>query len=167
MHGVSCALNICVADVQRPSSHAPPTLLSTQSCSQNVAPHSYPIQVGLPSILKSRHLPILMSKLKSSACNLTLNLMTVYVHLLIIVAVLSLAVSVKMNVLLYAPGLLVTLLLSHGWAGTLPLLGLCAAIQVGIHQLYLVDGSITDLSTAPAGCSLPSSLTSQLHAGSI
>lgn len=44
--------------------------------------------------------------------------------------VLSLAVSVKMNVLLYAPGLLVTLLLSHGWAGTLPLLSLCATVQV-------------------------------------
>lgn len=41
-----------------------------------------------------------------------------------------------MNVLLYAPGLLVTLLLSHGWAGTLPLLGLCAAIQVGLQQMY-------------------------------
>lgn len=53
-----------------------------------------------------------------------------------IVAVLSLAVSVKMNVLLYAPGLLVMLLLSRGWAGTLPFLGLCAAIQVEIQQLY-------------------------------
>ena len=51
----------------------------------------------------------------------------------------SLAVSVKMNILLYAPGLLVTLLLSHGWAGTLPLLTLSAAIQV-CHILYIIPG---------------------------
>lgn len=45
-------------------------------------------------------------------------------------ALFSLAVSVKMNVLLYAPGLLIVLLLNHGWAGTLPLLGLCTITQV-------------------------------------
>ena len=42
----------------------------------------------------------------------------------------SLAVSVKMNILLFSPGLLVLLLLGHGWRGTLPRLTLCAAVQV-------------------------------------
>lgn len=49
----------------------------------------------------------------------------------------SLAVSVKMNVLLYAPGLLVVLLLNHGWADTLPLLSLCAIIQVDQHYIIM------------------------------
>lgn len=44
----------------------------------------------------------------------------------------SLAVSVKMNVLLFSPGLLVLLVLGQGWAGTLPRLGVCAAVQVGL-----------------------------------
>lgn len=42
----------------------------------------------------------------------------------------SLAVSVKMNILLFSPGLLVVLLLRHGWRGTLPRLVLCATVQV-------------------------------------
>ena len=42
----------------------------------------------------------------------------------------SLAVSVKMNILLFSPGLLVVLLLRHGWRGTLPRLILCASVQV-------------------------------------
>ena len=42
----------------------------------------------------------------------------------------SLAVSVKMNIFLFSPGLLVVLLLTHGWRGTLPRLVLCAAVQV-------------------------------------
>ena len=36
-----------------------------------------------------------------------------------------------MNVMLFSPGLLVVLLLVHGWRGTLPRLTLCAAVQVG------------------------------------
>ncbi len=51
----------------------------------------------------------------------------------------SLAVSVKMNVLLYSPGLLVLLLLHHGWRGTLPRLALCAVIQVGWGLCNLRD----------------------------
>jgi len=42
----------------------------------------------------------------------------------------SLGVSVKMNVLLFAPGLLVLLLLRHGILDTILHLGLCAIVQV-------------------------------------
>lgn len=42
----------------------------------------------------------------------------------------SLAVSVKMNVLLFAPGLLFLLLSEFGLIRTIPKLSLCAGIQV-------------------------------------
>ncbi|XP_006751671.2 dol-P-Man:Man(5)GlcNAc(2)-PP-Dol alpha-1,3-mannosyltransferase isoform X2 [Leptonychotes weddellii] len=42
----------------------------------------------------------------------------------------SLAVSVKMNVLLFAPGLLFLLLMQFGFRGALPKLGICAVLQV-------------------------------------
>lgn len=42
----------------------------------------------------------------------------------------SLAVSVKMNVLLFAPGLLFLLLTQFGFRGALPKLATCAALQV-------------------------------------
>lgn len=45
----------------------------------------------------------------------------------------SLAVSVKMNVLLFAPGLLFLLLTQFGFRGALPKLAICAAIQVPLH----------------------------------
>lgn len=44
----------------------------------------------------------------------------------------SLAVSVKMNVLLFAPGLLFLLLSEFGLLRTIPKLSLCAGIQVNI-----------------------------------
>ena len=44
----------------------------------------------------------------------------------------SLAVSVKMNVLLFAPGLLFLLLSEFGLIKTIPKLTLCAAIQVRV-----------------------------------
>ena len=44
----------------------------------------------------------------------------------------SLAVSVKMNVLLFAPGLLFLLLSEFGLIKTIPKLTLCAVIQVGV-----------------------------------
>lgn len=47
----------------------------------------------------------------------------------------SLAVSVKMNVLLFAPGLLFLLLMQFGLRGALPKLGICAIIQVPIPHL--------------------------------
>lgn len=50
----------------------------------------------------------------------------------------SLAVSIKMNIFLFAPGLLVLLLLSYGWAGTLPRLALCAVIQLILGAPFLV-----------------------------
>lgn len=43
---------------------------------------------------------------------------------------LSLAVSVKMNVLLFAPALFIILVLSVGLASTIGLIILCATIQV-------------------------------------
>lgn len=45
----------------------------------------------------------------------------------------SLAVSVKMNVLLFAPGLLFLLLTQFGFRGAFPKLAICAAIQVPLH----------------------------------
>ena len=42
----------------------------------------------------------------------------------------SLAVSVKMNILLSAPGLLLLLIEACGWIGTIKNLTLCALIQV-------------------------------------
>ena len=44
----------------------------------------------------------------------------------------SLAVSVKMNVLLFAPGLLFLLLSEFGLMKTIPKLSLCAIIQVSL-----------------------------------
>ena len=49
----------------------------------------------------------------------------------------SLAVSIKMNVLLFSPGLLVLLIMRHGWRGTLPLLSLCALIQLVLALPFL------------------------------
>jgi hypothetical protein len=42
-----------------------------------------------------------------------------------------------MNILLFSPGLLVLLVLRHGWRGTLPLLSLCAAIQLLLGAPFL------------------------------
>ncbi|CAI8025438.1 Dol-P-Man:Man(5)GlcNAc(2)-PP-Dol alpha-1,3-mannosyltransferase [Geodia barretti] len=58
-------------------------------------------------------------------------------------ALFSVAVSVKMNVLLYAPGLLVVFLLTHGWAGTLPLISLCALLQVALGAPFLLSSPVS------------------------
>ena len=60
----------------------------------------------------------------------------------------SLAVSVKMNVLLFAPGMLVLLLLVLGWYGTLPRLVLCAFIQLLLAAPFLWTNPITYLKGA-------------------
>lgn len=54
----------------------------------------------------------------------------------------SLAVSIKMNILLFSPGLLVLLILRHGWRGTLPLLSLCAVIQLVLGAPFLYTNPI-------------------------
>ena len=54
----------------------------------------------------------------------------------------SLAVSIKMNILLFSPGLLVLLILRHGWRGTLPLLSLCAVIQLLLGAPFLYTNPI-------------------------
>lgn len=54
----------------------------------------------------------------------------------------SMAVSVKMNVILFSPGLLVLLLLTHGWRGTLPRLTLCAIIQLALGAPFLLDNPV-------------------------
>lgn len=54
----------------------------------------------------------------------------------------SLAVSVKMNVLLFAPGLLFLLLSEFGLMRTIPKLSLCAGIQVKVaHCFTSMEGS--------------------------
>uniref|UniRef100_A0A4W5N0N6 Dol-P-Man:Man(5)GlcNAc(2)-PP-Dol alpha-1,3-mannosyltransferase n=1 Tax=Hucho hucho TaxID=62062 RepID=A0A4W5N0N6_9TELE len=54
----------------------------------------------------------------------------------------SLAVSVKMNVLLFAPGLLFLLLSEFGLMRTIPKLSLCAAIQLLLGLPFLVENPI-------------------------
>uniref|UniRef100_A0A3Q2PX59 Dol-P-Man:Man(5)GlcNAc(2)-PP-Dol alpha-1,3-mannosyltransferase n=1 Tax=Fundulus heteroclitus TaxID=8078 RepID=A0A3Q2PX59_FUNHE len=53
--------------------------------------------------------------------------------------VFSLAVSVKMNVLLFAPGLLFLLMWEFGLIRTIPKLSLCAAIQLLLGLPFLLD----------------------------
>ncbi|XP_062337248.1 dol-P-Man:Man(5)GlcNAc(2)-PP-Dol alpha-1,3-mannosyltransferase [Osmerus eperlanus] len=54
-------------------------------------------------------------------------------------ALYSLAVSVKMNVLLFAPGLLFLLLSEYGLVKTIPKLSLCAAIQLFLALPFLME----------------------------
>lgn len=67
---------------------------------------------------------------------LTFTILNVYCELKLKSSSLSdsLAVSVKMNVLLFAPGLLFLLLSEFGLIKTIPKLSLCAGIQVNIAR---------------------------------
>ncbi|MGH0130814.1 UNVERIFIED_CONTAM: hypothetical protein FKN15_071481 [Acipenser sinensis] len=56
--------------------------------------------------------------------------------------VLRLAVSVKMNVLLFAPGLLFLLLCEFGLLRSIPRLSLCAAIQVALGLPFLLENPL-------------------------
>ncbi|XP_037695394.1 dol-P-Man:Man(5)GlcNAc(2)-PP-Dol alpha-1,3-mannosyltransferase isoform X2 [Choloepus didactylus] len=58
----------------------------------------------------------------------------------------SLAVSVKMNVLLFAPGLLFLLLMQFGLRGALPKLGICAILQVMLGLPFLLENPVGYLS---------------------
>ncbi|XP_048203200.1 dol-P-Man:Man(5)GlcNAc(2)-PP-Dol alpha-1,3-mannosyltransferase isoform X2 [Perognathus longimembris pacificus] len=58
----------------------------------------------------------------------------------------SLAVSVKMNVLLFAPGLLFLLLTQFGFRGALPKLSICAALQVVLGLPFLLENPVGYLS---------------------
>ncbi|XP_041752650.1 dol-P-Man:Man(5)GlcNAc(2)-PP-Dol alpha-1,3-mannosyltransferase [Coregonus clupeaformis] len=60
----------------------------------------------------------------------------------------SLAVSVKMNVLLFAPGLLFLLLSEFGLMRTIPKLSLCAAIQLLLGLPFLMENPIGYLTMA-------------------
>ncbi|XP_035489910.2 dol-P-Man:Man(5)GlcNAc(2)-PP-Dol alpha-1,3-mannosyltransferase isoform X2 [Scophthalmus maximus] len=60
----------------------------------------------------------------------------------------SLAVSVKMNVLLFAPGLLFLLLSEFGLIRTIPKLSLCAGIQLFLGLPFLLDNPIGYVSRA-------------------
>ncbi|XP_041658368.1 dol-P-Man:Man(5)GlcNAc(2)-PP-Dol alpha-1,3-mannosyltransferase isoform X1 [Cheilinus undulatus] len=60
----------------------------------------------------------------------------------------SLAVSVKMNVLLFAPGLLFLLLSEFGLIRTIPKLSLCAGIQVLLGLPFLLENPIGYVSRA-------------------
>ncbi|KAM8838693.1 dol-P-Man:Man(5)GlcNAc(2)-PP-Dol alpha-1,3-mannosyltransferase [Synchiropus picturatus] len=63
-------------------------------------------------------------------------------------AVYSLAVSVKMNVLLFAPGLLFLLLSEFGLARTIPKLSLCAGIQLVLGLPFLLENPVGYMSRA-------------------
>ncbi|CAM2119317.1 unnamed protein product [Caretta caretta] len=54
----------------------------------------------------------------------------------------SLAVSVKMNVLLFAPGLLFLLLWRFGPLGTIPKLSICALLQVVLGLPFLLENPV-------------------------
>ncbi|KAM7400747.1 hypothetical protein PAMA_005099 [Pampus argenteus] len=60
----------------------------------------------------------------------------------------SLAVSVKMNVLLFAPGLLFLLLSEFGLIRTIPKLSLCAVIQLLLGLPFLLENPIGYISRA-------------------
>ncbi|XP_070775539.1 dol-P-Man:Man(5)GlcNAc(2)-PP-Dol alpha-1,3-mannosyltransferase isoform X1 [Enoplosus armatus] len=60
----------------------------------------------------------------------------------------SLAVSVKMNVLLFAPGLLFLLVSEFGLIRTIPKLSLCAVIQLFLGLPFLLENPIGYLSRA-------------------
>ncbi|XP_054102165.1 dol-P-Man:Man(5)GlcNAc(2)-PP-Dol alpha-1,3-mannosyltransferase isoform X8 [Callithrix jacchus] len=62
----------------------------------------------------------------------------------------SLAVSVKMNVLLFAPGLLFLLLTQFGFRGALPKLGICAGLQHRGKYLVAAEGSLQKEGSTPA-----------------
>ncbi|KAM5333083.1 dol-P-Man:Man(5)GlcNAc(2)-PP-Dol alpha-1,3-mannosyltransferase isoform 2-T2 [Glossophaga mutica] len=62
----------------------------------------------------------------------------------------SLAVSVKMNVLLFAPGLLFLLLTQFGLRGALPKLGICAVLQDGRKYPVAAEGSLQKEGSTPA-----------------
>lgn len=61
---------------------------------------------------------------------------------------LSLAVSIKMNVLLFSPGLLVLFLRFLGWQGTLVQLVVCALVQVVLGAPFLFNYPAAYLSGA-------------------
>ncbi|XP_028328688.1 dol-P-Man:Man(5)GlcNAc(2)-PP-Dol alpha-1,3-mannosyltransferase [Gouania willdenowi] len=63
-------------------------------------------------------------------------------------SVYSLAVSVKMNVLLFAPGLLFLLLSEFGLVKTIPKLSLCAAIQLILGLPFLLENPVGYMSRA-------------------
>ncbi len=50
----------------------------------------------------------------------------------------STAVAIKMNIILFAPGLFIVLLLSHGWLGTFKYISLCAVIQAILGAPFLL-----------------------------
>ncbi|XP_067945552.1 dol-P-Man:Man(5)GlcNAc(2)-PP-Dol alpha-1,3-mannosyltransferase-like [Watersipora subatra] len=54
----------------------------------------------------------------------------------------SLGVSVKMNILLFAPGLLVLLLKRHNLSTTFLLLSVCALIQVSLGAPFLIENPV-------------------------
>ncbi|XP_071501144.1 dol-P-Man:Man(5)GlcNAc(2)-PP-Dol alpha-1,3-mannosyltransferase-like, partial [Diadema antillarum] len=51
----------------------------------------------------------------------------------------SLAVSIKMNILLFAPGLLLLLLTEYGFWLTIPMLAICGLIQLGLAWPFLLE----------------------------
>lgn len=50
----------------------------------------------------------------------------------------STAVAIKMNVILFAPGLFIILLLSHGWMNTFKYIFLCAIVQIILGAPFLL-----------------------------
>lgn len=60
----------------------------------------------------------------------------------------SLAVSIKMNILLFSPGVLVMLLLFLGWQGTLVQLLVCALVQFVVGAPFLWSNPVAYLDGA-------------------
>ncbi|XP_068753677.1 dol-P-Man:Man(5)GlcNAc(2)-PP-Dol alpha-1,3-mannosyltransferase-like [Montipora capricornis] len=60
----------------------------------------------------------------------------------------SLAVSVKMNILLFAPGLLLLLLKSFGVWWTIPRLALCGVVQLLLGLPFLLDNPVSYITRA-------------------
>jgi alpha-1,3-mannosyltransferase len=101
-----------------------------------------PTRVFVVLVLSKRIHSIFMLRMFNDAVAIEL----LYVSVLLFVAnrwgmgclVYSLAVSVKMNIFLFAPGLLFVLLSRHGLLTTMRLLCICAAVQVLLGAPFLL-----------------------------
>ena len=68
--------------------------------------------------------------------------------MLIILFFFSLAVSVKMNILLFAPALLIAYLATQGLIGTIIQLAICGGLQVLLALPFLLDSPVNYLKGA-------------------
>eukprot|EP00981_Chlorochromonas_danica_P009727 scaffold2801_cov161-Ochromonas_danica.AAC.7 len=108
--------------------------------------------VGLILILSKRIHSIYMLRMFNDCIAVLLGHIAMYLfckyHWRVGCATYSLAVSVKMNLLLYAPGLLFLLLLANGVRETILCLSICAGVQLILGAPFLLTYPISYISKA-------------------